>query len=323
MAEKIKRDYLKYVLFLALALFIIPVVSAGFFDFFGDLITGLQTQTFTVTVSVQNYRPNITLVTNGTLTLTAGTTALFNISFIAQDTNGAGDLNNNSIIMNATYSSPGSSTEFVRNFTCIVAPGQTGLTANQRNYSCVANNFTFFDGSGSWNISVSIADNASNYTENLTQSFTIAQLISINLTLTDLQFPAVSAGNNNVTSSNDPQRIQNIGNKNNIAINLTGIDLLGDSDGDPANRIQVVNFSINYVTGTGNRECNYNGTAGAGAGARLLNNTGVPINVTILKGADRLNDTYYCLLHVPGNILAQTHSSGGTPNEADWTVTSG
>jgi len=266
-----------------------------------------------------NVKPNITFISlNSSETIIAGGKKVLNFSFIANDTNGAIGLINNSIIANITFT--GSGIEAVRNATCSVSSSQVGLAATQRNYSCGFDDIWFYDAAGSWNVAILISDNntANNVTMNNSQWFTIQETISINRTVATVNFPAVGPGKNNVTSSNDPNRVQNIGNKNNIRINITGIDLVGDNSGDPANRIVARNFTVHYLTGLGNRECNTNQE-----GARLLNNTMVPINVTILKGANQLNDTYYCLIHVPGTIQSQTHSTGGTPDEPDWTFTAG
>jgi len=327
--SEIKKEHLKYIVFSILILLVIPFASAGFFDFIKDnLITGFQTTTFEVSIPTLNFMPNVTLISlNSSETVTAGGLKNLNFSFVAEDINGAGDLNTSSIIANITFTYYTNISRDVRNATCIVAPGQVGMGANQRNYSCVftgnSNSIFFFDPPGSWNVAVSIADNGSNFTINSSQWFSIQQTISINRTDATVNFPAVSLGENNVTSSNDPNSVQNIGNKNQTILNLTAINLIGDSDSSSSTvRIDAINFTTNYITNAAEVECHYNASAGSG-GARLTNNTMISINISILRGPDRLNDTYFCLLHAPGNLLSQTYSTGGTPDEPDWTFTAG
>ena len=294
-----------------------------------DMAMNINASNVSFTVSLAagdaNFRPNITFISlNSSETIIAGDKRVLNFSFIANDTNGAIGLDNNSIIANITFA--GDNTEAVRNATCSVSTSQVGLAATERNYTCGFSDIYFYDAAGSWQFFISISDNNSNdnYTINSSQWFSIQQTISINRTIATVNFPAVSLGENNVTSSNDPNQMQNIGNKNNIVINLTAINLIVDSDSSTSSiRIDAINFTTNYITNAAKVECHYNATAGAGAGARLLNNTMIPMNITIRKGADQLNSTYYCLLHTPGNLLSQTYSTGGTPNEPDWTFTAG
>jgi len=325
--SKIKKGHLKYIVFSILVLLVIPFASAGFFDFIKDnFITGFQTTTFEVSVPTLNFMPNVTFISlNTSETVTAGGIKDLNFSFVGQDTNGAGDLNDSSIIANITFTSTNIQT--ARNATCVVAAGQVGMSTNQRNYSCGftggLNSIFFFDPPGSWNVKVSISDNSSNFTINTSQWFSIQQTISINRTDATVNFPAVNLGENNITSSNDPNSVQNIGNQNRTALNLTAINLVGDSDSSTSSiRIDAINFTTNYITNAAEVECQYNASAGSG-GARLTNNTMIPMNVSILSGPDRLNDTYFCLLHAPGNLLSQVYSTGGTPNEPDWTFTAG
>jgi hypothetical protein len=140
----------------------------------------------------------------------------------------------------------------------------------------------------------------------------------MNMTVSALTFPSAGPGQRNITSDADPNRIQNTGNKAYLNFSITGINLIGDTSSGTS--IPAANFTVRNLTGgvaPAFNECHNNSISGT----KLINNTAVNIEgANTSKGAQSNNSIYFCLIHVPSGLTTQTYSTGGTPNEDDWTI---
>jgi len=166
------------------------------------------------------------------------------------DTDGAGDLNNGSVTANFTFSSAGEATR--SNSSCVVIDGE-GTTYSQ-NYSCTIGLY-YFDSQGDWNVTVYGEDVSAASAINNSEYFQYNQLQAIKISPTSITFASISPGATNESSNNHPTLINNTGNynvtENNIQINAT--NLIGVDDASFL--INVSNFSIHTVTGSGNESC--------------------------------------------------------------------
>ena len=191
----------------------------------------------------------------------------------------------------------------------------SNLNSTAGNFSCTVGTL-WFDLAAIWEVNVTANDTSNGKTSPFNTSFTLSETTGMNATLSSITFASSNPNTFNVTSNNDPDTIQNTGNKNNTQIQVEGITLFGDTDSGTF--IPAANFSVSIVTGS-SLECT-NVTL-SNQTTTLVNNTLVSIaNATLGRSATSTRDLYFCLMHIPLNVTAQTYSTGGTPDEEDWTV---
>ncbi|MBI5797273.1 hypothetical protein HZA98_00025 [Candidatus Woesearchaeota archaeon] len=295
-------------LFTILILIIVPTfISANTFQDFLDAITGKATSaTTTVSIAIGADAPNVSIVSlNDTKTIVAGGIRSFELSAIVNDTNGDMNVSRGAVTANITLLG----TTFTNN-TCILTSGNS----SGGNWSCTMD-INFFNPAGDWKVSVQAIDNASLSYDNSSRFFTLSTTTAMNMTSTALSFPSSAPGALNITSSNDPDIVANIGNAVYLNITVTGINLLGDTVSTTS--IPAANFTVSNATGALNPEC----TSTTIFGAALVNNTATNIGgANISRGLYANNSIYFCLRGVPTSVTTQTYSTGGTPDEDDWTV---
>ena len=248
--------------------------------------------------------PQITQVSlNSTEAIVIGGTKLIEFTAIINDTNG--NINASSITANISNAAVLSS-----NTSCVRVSGD-GTGAN---FSCTVS-IDFFNVPGDWRVSVEAQDNASNFAQNSTTYFTLQQTTAMNISSSAMSFPQGSPGDTNITASTGAVVVQNIGNKIYLNISVTGINLLGDSVGSTT-KIFAGNFTVSNATGS-NAEC----TNTSRIGASLVNATAINIEgANTTRGPVAKNNLYFCITALPPDVTKQTYSTGGSPDEDDWTI---
>ncbi|MBI5797276.1 hypothetical protein HZA98_00040 [Candidatus Woesearchaeota archaeon] len=247
--------------------------------------------------------PTITQVSlNDTRSIIVGGIRTIEFSAIVNDTNG--NINASSVIANVTLSGQA----LRANSTCLRVSGD-GTGAN---FTCTVG-MEFYDAAGDWRVTVEAQDNASNFAINNSRYFTLQETVAMNISSAAMSFPGASPGMKNITSPG--LSIQNIGNKIYLNTSVTGINLLGDTNS--ATSIPAANFTVSNATGSANPQC----TSTAIFGAALVNNTAVNIEgANTSRGALATNNLYFCITGIPLDLITQTYSTGGTPDEDDWTI---
>jgi len=298
-----------------LSIFLSFSVSAGFFDWFHQSITGKSTsQATNVSVSLAGISPVIIYqVTNYSISPTnANESGTRNITFgvYISDADGAADVNDTSVFVN--FSRTGQPTRVAGSY---CSPGPD-LSATQANYSCSIEMW-YWDQPGLWTIRVK-ATSFGNNSEvfNVTEVFLYNELKALTLSPYALEWGGLNTGSKNQTSSNDPQYVNNTGNYNGT-IGITGKNLLGESNS--AWTIAAGNFTVNLSTSAqGVDECQ----KGASDANVLTNGTSLtvpssysnPGNLSINDGTGQ-EAFYYCIPLVP-SIMSQIYST----KEGSWII---
>src|SRR3989344_5617937 len=216
MTRKLKKGMLTFMAILSLSIFLLASssTSASIGDFFNK-ITGFGSSPQSLSISVKaNTVPiigNITLDMADNVVLTeSGNKSLF-FSFVATDMDGLNDIVNNSAVAN--ISRTGETTRYNDAFVYSTVGGcraqERGV--NFKNFTCNIS-FVYYDGAGTWNISVMINDSASAFTQNITQTFTINELTALIIYPNSISFPTVGLTDVNVSA------------RANLTINNTGND---------------------------------------------------------------------------------------------------
>ena len=200
---------------------------------------------FDATVLVTNEPPSIIFVSNpGIVDPVEGQAFAVGVSFVAEDSNGALDLDPASGVIGFAGPSPnfyelgGSCIQDIAN--C------DGCTSNQRNYSCGVSMQHYHD-PGLWNILINVSDvgglNASNNTQNL-----IYNLLKAISHEGGISWSSIGLGVDDVNQTANgapPMTLFNRGNAN-LQLNITGHNLTGQSN--PAQRIPSERFTVSPNT---------------------------------------------------------------------------
>jgi hypothetical protein len=281
-------------------LIVLPLASAGIFDFLTGKVTASQTN---VTIPVGNTPPVITSVSYpATVDPVEANQRTVYISFIAYDHDcypGYNDINTATGTFSIT--NPGETT---KSGSCSYV---TNISLKESNFSCTFN-MDYWDEAASWNINVTIADNSAAYYSNDGSSFTYNSLTAFVMAPTSMTYATLYPGNTSNKATNNPLNLNNTGNyvvtSGNIQLNATIIT--GESD--PSSKIASDLFNVSLAD-----NC---------AGTTLANSTFVNITGSTLPrgnislGVSR-EDLYHCLTLVPAYITKQTYS---TTAEGAWTV---
>jgi len=296
--DKKKAVYMG-VFILVIGVFTISFASAGFIDWFNKFTGRATSDTTSLNLTVGNTAPVITAVSvvpatdpslNGKKNIT--------INFTAEDDDGAGDLGNAQINLST-------GTETSRfNSSCATDGGVFG---NKQNYTCTVAMY-YFDLNAAWTINATINDSANTLSSNGTTSFTYNLLTGMSMAPTSLSWGSLTVTSTNVGSSNDPVVINNTGNDVITVINVTAIDLAGETT--VTDIIFASNFTVN--------------TQDASDNTTMVNATSVQIDVAnftrgnhTIGGETGREELYFYLEAVNDDISSQAYSSadGGA-----WTV---
>lgn len=317
MKKRIKRDKIISVfIFLGIiTMLIVPLVSAGFFDWFKKTITGKLTSRDTnvsVTVSGDTQVEVIDIeVQQTSYTVVEGTINPIIVHVIVKDADGVNDINDSSVTVNFTTTGAGEATRL--NSTCLnIADLGDGLTAN---FSCSVDVY-YFDANAIWTVMAS-ANDLGNLTAahntSLNNNFSLGLLRAMVISPDSLTWPSISAGSINQTSDNDPTTINNTGNYNST-IQLTGIDLAGQTI--PTEFLYAPNFTTGILD-----ECDETGENSTA----LINGTAVTINNSFANkgnlsagGGAGQEQFYYCIPLVNSVLSSQIYS---TVDLGAWSIT--
>lgn len=249
-----------------------------------------DSQSTDATLTVTNEAPSIESVTPvSAVTLNAGTTKDVYILFNVSDPNGAGDINATASLASVTKAG-----EATRSSSG--ACGQENTGPNWIYFNCTVTMY-YYDGSGSWAINVSIADNSSNTAFNDSETFTVNALDSITLGIATIDFGSAGPGVSDVAGTDLP--VNNTGNTNYTTVQITGYDLVSG-----INSIGAANFCGNDID-----------DANTGCDA-LVNATAQTITASTLPKGDNSVETLYTFVDVPGG-----QPSGSYSALSNWVIT--
>ncbi len=292
---------------LLLILLVVPLVSAGFFDFFleiRDSITGRDTSdTVSVNITIGNNAPEIVgvqIIDNQSITEEGSTNVEF--TFLVNDTDGNANLNHSSAML---FINKSGGEEIRSNTSC----GNASVSDTQVNYTC-AIDIWYFDGNGAWSINFSVRDNSNSYTENSSEVFYIELTTAMKMDLTNLTWNSLSLTSTDELATNNPLTLNNTGNKNITDGNLkvTAQDLQGETT--DTDYLLASNFSVNPSNACG--------------GTALEDNVATGISGAILNKGNNSNgdgqeEIYFCLEEITSGIEQQSYSTAGAGSSA-WSV---
>jgi len=264
-------------------------------------------------VLTDNYAPQITKIINpGSINLNEGPSATnVSINFTVHDSDGASDLNLSTIV--ATMFKNGQSKRNKINCSLI---NSAGIEAN---YSCRVEMW-WFDIDGVWNVNVSINDSVNNKAVNNTLAVIVNTLTSFVSGTGNITFAGLLAGTYNQTATNDPIVLNNTGNQNITAgqVSVNATHLLGEANSNLG--IWAGNYSVGISTG-GLAECNYLNSATStrmnqtyGSFTNIKNSVLPPGNYTINDGTAQ-EQLYMCILEIGSELSQQYYSTNKS-----WTI---
>ncbi|NCO11083.1 hypothetical protein CO038_03780 [Candidatus Pacearchaeota archaeon CG_4_9_14_0_2_um_filter_39_13] len=313
----------KALVFFAVALVSVVVLmgsaSAGFFDFFKK---DVRQGPVDVGVTVESVAPTIVFVSNvagdvlnihGTVSPRGGGgTTVTRVSFIAEDLNGAGDLNDASAGMR--YRGPGGT---ALAGTCGVAPTCSGCAVTQKNYSCNADMEYYYE-PGTWTVNASIKDNSANLAVDTKRTFQYLLYREISHA-GNVNWAGISLVDSNQLSDSNPFLLTNLGNAA-LSVSVTGYGLNG-TGANPEDQIPASNFSASGNTGGDPlAECDVPAQA-------VALSQGVPVTVpgvSVPRGlpGNNQDNMYFCIYPSLSSLNlnpGQGYSTSATGNQ--WAIT--
>lgn len=286
-----KRGVNKFVAIISIiAVFLLAVnFSQLIFDKNVNLSPSQPTQ---VKVQVGNAAPTITnlqAIPNVNLNPAPSVTSV-TVTFTASDANGASDLLDSSA--SAQFTNTGEPT---RTGTCYLQD----TAGNEKTYQCaVAMNY--FDKSGSWTVTVSVADTKAAAAQS-SSTFTVNLLRDISISPALINFPSVAPGDTNIIPA-DKTTITNNGNFQAPPGAILAIAYSLSGETNPAQIIPAGNFKI-----AGSSQADV-----CGLGSSLTPSFPTPVTTSALsRGSTGNTETLsYCLTSVP-QISSQVYSATG------------
>ena len=304
---KVKKGVFKVVLGASLILLIIPFVFAGFFGDLWNSITGMATTaTTTLSITIGNTVPNVTLVsTIGDRSINTGGQVFLTFLFNATDLDGNQTINDTSA--QGMFNKSGEDLRL--NSSCT----KTGSNANTTTFNCTIG-IWYWDAAGNWTINATIFDNSRAQATNYSRTFELQPTTAMVMSPTALTWPSIALSDKNQTSNNDPIIVNNTANKDIADGSLTvqAIELQGDDD--PTKALRATNFTVSINTGgSPPLDC---------AGTKMVNNTatgvtGASMNAGNNSAAAGNRSLYFCLSEVPAGATSQTYS---TTDLGAWTI---
>ncbi len=289
-------------LILSTLLLISPMISASLISDTWNKITGKATEGSTsVSITVGNTAPAITFVQAiSAQDLVESNKKSVTFYFTASDNDGYTNLDD--ATAKAYFQKSGQTTR--SNTSCVAGVG----SGNLKNYTCTIDMW-FFDQAGVWTINTTIEDINDAPAENSSTTFSINTLTAMTMSPSALTWPQVGPTSSDVGSNNDPTKINNTGNAENLHIEVKALDLTG------VTRTNEFIFANNFTVGVATEGC---------SGTAMVNNTFTTVGTsTLTRGNYTLNDgtaqeqVFFCLKGLPTTISAQEYSSSGL---GSWTV---
>lgn len=242
------------------------------------------TGTFNVTLTISNSEPRIVWVNDSiSVSPSEGSYTLVTIRFNATDNNSAADLNDSTAQVWLNLSS-----ETMRGNASCEDVAESGNTVT---YECQMQ-LWYWDMDGTWQINASVEDNSGVYTQNTSATLTYGDLAAMQVIKSDLTFEGVP-GDENVAATENPQVINNTGNRAFTAVNITAYDLEGVTDSD-------------YTIGAGNFSINVSDSS---IGQALVNATTMQVTDSSLPRGNQSTEDLYVYLDIPSGVLGQTYAA--------------
>ena len=328
----VKKEVKTIAILGVLALLVIPLASAGIFDWFKEKVQGAPVD-LNLTIAASN--PLYIYVWNNTMTDDTSSgiawgpnegpdSTYVTVVFTACDPDGYTYIQQDSGIVNFSY--PGEVTR--ENNTCHY-DGYTEYPGEDSN-KCV--NFTcevemyWYDGPGgsNWNIGAYARDEG-NFAINETTTFFIGESDLDRINVNNITgWPTLASGDFNITPTGDPVIFNNTGNKDDKTFIINATDLVGEVNN--LKRIIGSNFSAGDATSGGDMvnqvaalEC------GDTTSTRLETEDEVQLVGVVLPKGDYTTETvgsdigrqdlYFCLRLAgnPGELDAQPYSTFANP----------
>ena len=301
----------KVVIFLGLLiLLIIPLASAGFFSDFKAKITGeLTTGTSELNITIGNTAPTVSFVA-AISAITPNENGVVFTEFVinATDTDGVNNLDDNSV--EARFQLTGATTRV--NTSCILLVDHP-TDLNTANYSCTVGFYYFDNASSSWTVNVTVLDINSARGDNTSTNVQFNELKAMVISPSALSWTEFGVTSTNQGSNNDPILLNNTGNAIDLSINVTGLNLQGETT--ITQYIYAANLTVENV----NPGC---------SGTQMSNETSINVTSIILqKGNNSLSnndatsgqeEAFFCVTAVNSDISAQSYSSAAY---GAWTIT--
>ena len=302
-----KELYLFFIL--ASLIFIVPFLSAGFFDDAWGKITGKAAQSVSVNITigvpeirnVYNNTASIIAVASGLNSGPSNTSLIVNFSVFLGT--GVANMDNATATINFSKAS-----EVLRqNNTC----NQFEVGTNVANYTCNVT-MSWYDGAGTWAIQAFIADTSGNSAKNNSANFSVGETTGFQMGA--LGWASLSPSTNNQTAS-AALRLNNTGNKN-MSANTTQVNatnLRGETTTTFA--IWSGNISVGWDA-TALEACDTSG--GDGTRANNMTNT-TYVNITTANltkgnyftndGSTGQEDFYFCIKTIGSELTSQQYST--------------
>jgi len=283
----------------------VSLTSAGFFSDFWGKITGKATSdTTALNITIGNSVPTTPFVQEiSAQDPSIGTTKSITFNYTVTDTDGFANIDNDTA--EGYFQKAGESTR--SNTSCIPRNAST----NSITFTCTIDMW-YWDENGAWTINVSIQDINNAYAENSSETFTYNLQTAMAMSPTSLGWPSVGLTDTDIGSNEDPITVNNSGNDINLNINVTALDLKGETT--TTQYIYSNNFTVEDTT----EGC---------SGTAMVNGTSTNVTSSILqRGNNTLNynnatsgqeQIFFCLKGVPQGISSQSYSSAAL---GAWTV---
>ena len=299
---------IRVIIFLGfLILLIIPLASAGFFGDLRARITGeLTSGTTDLNITIGNTAPTVSFVA-AISPITPNENGVNFTEFIinATDIDGVANLDDDSV--EARFQLSGETTRV--NTSCVLL---ADIDANSANYSCTVGFYYFDASSASWTVNVTVLDTNGARGDNTSTSVQFNQLKAMVISPTALGWDEFGVTATNQGSNNDPVLLNNTGNAESLSINVTGLDLQGETTST-----QFI-FAANLTVENVSPGC---------TGTQMSNATSLNVTSTILqRGNNSLNNqnatsgqeqAFFCVTAVNSDISAQSYSSAAL---GVWTI---
>lgn len=298
-----KKMFLVFVLGLVLVL---PFTSAGFVDWVNKITGEATSQPVELNITVgAGSSPQIAFVYNDTMTdISSGPNEApvatdVTLKFMVYDPDGYSNLDDASA--GVSFSKSGEDTR--QNLSCVRVDGES--SGDYANYTCLVKMW-WWDGTGTWDISVSINDINDNSASDNSADFQMGATLGFVSSPSALTWAQISPGAEN-QEANENMLFNNTGNVDrNIEVNST--NLRGESDNTKV--LWAGNFSANTVAGCEGTSMILGSYAQVG-GASLPSG-----NFTIADGTGQ-EEIYFCLETAGAELTQQSYS---TNQEGAWTV---
>lgn len=242
------------------------------------------TGTFNVTLEITNAPPTVIWVNDSiSLSPSEGSRTLVTVNFNASDNNSAADLDDTTAQVWINFSSETSR----GNDTCAVVAESGNIVT----YECTFY-MHYWDADGAWTINASVEDLSGEYAQNLSATVTYGDLAAMQVIKANMTFDGVP-GDENVSSAENPQIINNTGNRDFSEVNITAYELQGVTN--PAYTIGAGNFSVNV--------------SNSPIGQMMQNATSILIPDSTLPRGNQSTEDLYVYLDIPTGILGQTYKA--------------